>query len=141
MQLADAQTQRGGDARDAEEAEVDQEVGRAEQCEGDRPVSGPDQHHHGAERQQGKTPPKKKRVEEEEEDAKSAKPQTGKKKRVEEEEEGAPKAGKRKVVRVEEEEGKAKAARFSEVVIQFHCPPHLMFPLPAVQILRRSPDI
>jgi glucose-6-phosphate 1-dehydrogenase len=26
--------------------------------------------------------------------------------------------------------GKALAARFSEVVIQFHCPPHLMFPLP-----------
>jgi glucose-6-phosphate 1-dehydrogenase len=27
--------------------------------------------------------------------------------------------------------GKAMAARFSEVVVQFHCPPHLMFPLPA----------
>jgi Fe-S oxidoreductase len=30
--------------------------------------------------------------------------------------------------------GKAMAARFSEVVIQFHCPPHLMFPLPAGQV-------
>ncbi len=27
------------------------------------------------------------------------------------------------------------AARFSEVVIQFHCPPHLMFPLPAGETL------
>jgi glucose-6-phosphate 1-dehydrogenase len=27
--------------------------------------------------------------------------------------------------------GKAMAARFSEVVVQFLCPPHLMFPLPA----------
>jgi glucose-6-phosphate 1-dehydrogenase len=32
--------------------------------------------------------------------------------------------------------GKALAARFSEVVIQFHCPPHLMFPLPAGEILK-----
>ncbi len=31
--------------------------------------------------------------------------------------------------------GKAMAARFSEVVIQFHCPPHLMFPLPPGQTL------
>ena len=32
--------------------------------------------------------------------------------------------------------GKALAARFSEVVIQFRCPPHLMFPLPAGQMLQ-----
>jgi glucose-6-phosphate 1-dehydrogenase len=32
--------------------------------------------------------------------------------------------------------GKAMAGRFSEVVIQFHCPPHLMFPLPAGEILK-----
>jgi glucose-6-phosphate 1-dehydrogenase len=32
--------------------------------------------------------------------------------------------------------GKAMAARFSEVVVQFHCPPHLMFPLPPGQTLQ-----
>jgi glucose-6-phosphate 1-dehydrogenase len=32
--------------------------------------------------------------------------------------------------------GKAMAARFSEVVIQFRCPPHLMFPLPAGELLQ-----
>jgi glucose-6-phosphate 1-dehydrogenase len=32
--------------------------------------------------------------------------------------------------------GKAMAARFSEVVVQFHCPPHLMFPLPPGEMLR-----
>jgi glucose-6-phosphate 1-dehydrogenase len=32
--------------------------------------------------------------------------------------------------------GKAMAARFSEVVVQFHCPPHLMFPLPPGETLR-----
>jgi glucose-6-phosphate 1-dehydrogenase len=32
--------------------------------------------------------------------------------------------------------GKAMAARFSEVVVQFLCPPHLMFPLPAGQTLQ-----
>jgi glucose-6-phosphate 1-dehydrogenase len=32
--------------------------------------------------------------------------------------------------------GKALAARTSEVIIQFHCPPHLMFPLPAGQTLQ-----
>jgi glucose-6-phosphate 1-dehydrogenase len=32
--------------------------------------------------------------------------------------------------------GKRLAARFSEVVIQFHCPPHLMFPLPAGDVLK-----
>jgi glucose-6-phosphate 1-dehydrogenase len=32
--------------------------------------------------------------------------------------------------------GKAMAARFSEVVVQFHCPPHLMFPLPAGSTLQ-----
>ena len=32
--------------------------------------------------------------------------------------------------------GKAMAARFSEVVIQFHCPPHLMFPLPPGEMLK-----
>jgi glucose-6-phosphate 1-dehydrogenase len=31
--------------------------------------------------------------------------------------------------------GKALAERFSEVVIQFRCPPHLMFPLPAGEML------
>jgi glucose-6-phosphate 1-dehydrogenase len=31
--------------------------------------------------------------------------------------------------------GKALAARFSEVVIQFRCPPHLMFPLPPGAVL------
>ncbi|HEY1376166.1 MAG TPA: glucose-6-phosphate dehydrogenase, partial [Gemmataceae bacterium] len=32
--------------------------------------------------------------------------------------------------------GKALAARFSEVVVQFLCPPHLMFPLPAGEVLQ-----
>jgi glucose-6-phosphate 1-dehydrogenase len=32
--------------------------------------------------------------------------------------------------------GKAMAARFSEVVVQFLCPPHLMFPLPPGQSLQ-----
>jgi glucose-6-phosphate 1-dehydrogenase len=32
--------------------------------------------------------------------------------------------------------GKGLAARFSDVVIQFHCPPHLMFPLPAGELLQ-----
>jgi glucose-6-phosphate 1-dehydrogenase len=32
--------------------------------------------------------------------------------------------------------GKALAKRYSEVLIQFHCPPHLMFPLPAGQTLQ-----
>src|SRR5262245_7189314 len=32
--------------------------------------------------------------------------------------------------------GKALAARFSEVVVQFHCPPHLMFPLPPGEVLK-----
>src|SRR5207244_4406276 len=32
--------------------------------------------------------------------------------------------------------GKAMAARFSEVVIQFLCPPHLMFPLPPGETLK-----
>jgi glucose-6-phosphate 1-dehydrogenase len=32
--------------------------------------------------------------------------------------------------------GKALAGRFSEVVIQFRCPPHLMFPLPAGETLQ-----
>jgi glucose-6-phosphate 1-dehydrogenase len=32
--------------------------------------------------------------------------------------------------------GKAMKARFSEVVVQFLCPPHLMFPLPAGQSLQ-----
>src|SRR5262245_24863720 len=32
--------------------------------------------------------------------------------------------------------GKAMAARFSEVVIQFLCPPHLMFPLPPGEMLK-----
>jgi glucose-6-phosphate 1-dehydrogenase len=32
--------------------------------------------------------------------------------------------------------GKGLAARSSEIVIQFHCPPHLMFPLPAGQTLQ-----
>jgi glucose-6-phosphate 1-dehydrogenase len=32
--------------------------------------------------------------------------------------------------------GKAMAARFSEVVVQFHCPPHLMFPLPPGMMLQ-----
>jgi glucose-6-phosphate 1-dehydrogenase len=32
--------------------------------------------------------------------------------------------------------GKAMAARFSEVVVQFHCPPHLMFPLPPGEMLQ-----
>jgi ABC-type oligopeptide transport system substrate-binding subunit len=65
----------------------------------------------GAERQQGQAPPKKKRVEEEEEGTKPARTPPGKKRRVEEEEEASPRPAKRKVVRVEEEEGKAKSAR------------------------------
>jgi glucose-6-phosphate 1-dehydrogenase len=32
--------------------------------------------------------------------------------------------------------GKGLRSRFSEVVIQFHCPPHLMFPLPEGQTLQ-----
>lgn len=32
--------------------------------------------------------------------------------------------------------GKGLAARYSEILIQFRCPPHLMFPLPAGEILQ-----
>ena len=32
--------------------------------------------------------------------------------------------------------GKGLSARYSEVMIQFHCPPHLMFPLPAGETLQ-----
>jgi glucose-6-phosphate 1-dehydrogenase len=32
--------------------------------------------------------------------------------------------------------GKAMNARYSEVVVQFHCPPHLMFPLPPGEVLQ-----
>ena len=32
--------------------------------------------------------------------------------------------------------GKGLPARYSEVVIQFHCPPHLMFPLPPGEVLK-----
>jgi glucose-6-phosphate 1-dehydrogenase len=31
--------------------------------------------------------------------------------------------------------GKAMKSQFSEVVIQFHCPPHLMFPMPPGEVL------
>jgi glucose-6-phosphate 1-dehydrogenase len=31
--------------------------------------------------------------------------------------------------------GKALASRLSEVVVQFHCPPHLMFPMPKDKVL------
>lgn len=32
--------------------------------------------------------------------------------------------------------GKAMSSRISEIIIQFHCPPHLMFPLPPGQTLQ-----
>lgn len=32
--------------------------------------------------------------------------------------------------------GKGLKSRYSEVMIQFHCPPHLMFPLPAGEVLQ-----
>jgi glucose-6-phosphate 1-dehydrogenase len=32
--------------------------------------------------------------------------------------------------------GKAMKSRYSEVVVQFHCPPHLMFPLPPGEVLQ-----